>query len=80
MDEVEDSIVAGICDGDRLGKDSRTDVTIVRILLMAWRWEDLGRGGGSSVGRACDSWPESRGFDPRFRRPITTGWVGVSIM
>ena len=33
---------------------------------------------GSSVGRAGDS--GSREFDPRFRRPLPTGCVGVSIM
>ena len=36
--------------------------------------------GGSSVGRARNSWSEGPGFDPRSGRPLPIGWVGVSIM
>ena len=39
-----------------------------------------GRGLGSSVGRARDSWSGGPGLDNRCGRPVPTGWFCVSIM
>ena len=45
-----------------------------------WLSVSIDGGRGSSVGRARDSWWGGPGFNPRSARPLSNGWVGVSIM
>ena len=42
--------------------------------------DGCGGGGGSSVGRARNSWWGGPGFDPCCGCPLPNGWVGVSII